>query len=90
MAKWVYEETGEGLNGLYVTCGACGEEAPTESYSDNYSVFPYCPWCGAKMEDWYETQAVLDRLYEDYVKVRAQKIQEELDRFVTEKEGQAI
>lgn len=32
---------------IYYDCSECGE-----SISDRYGLFPYCPHCGARMENW--------------------------------------
>ena len=38
-------------------CSCCGKEAPYDMRDEDplsegyYMLYPYCPWCGAKMED---------------------------------------
>lgn len=51
--KWIrngdtptYMNTYGVIEVLYYDCSECGG-----TISDRYGRFPYCPWCGAKMEE---------------------------------------
>lgn len=75
MAKWERKSNEFGPHGeARFQCSTCGEDSISE-YLLDYSAFltPYCPWCGAEMENWVEEQDKVDE--EDQALYEAHKLE---------------
>lgn len=61
MAEWVKSDKTDGMGYPIYKCSECGEQSIHDmgmAIGPTLSLF--CPWCGAKMPDWYEEQMGVD------------------------------